>query len=66
MSCKAFLASAVVEDVELSASYLRLSRCDERFEIFAIIALEMGKMGLNRMVERDVRCEEVGKQSELD
>ena len=37
LSSKAFLTSAVVEDVELSASYLRVARCDERFEIFAVV-----------------------------
>jgi hypothetical protein len=40
---KALLASTVIEEIKLSPSYLRIADGDIRFEVFAIITLEMSK-----------------------
>jgi len=43
LSRETLLASVVIEDVESSASYLRITWCNKRFEVLAVIALEMTK-----------------------
>jgi hypothetical protein len=40
---KALLTSTVIEEIELSLSYLRIADSDVRFKVFAIITLEISK-----------------------
>jgi len=60
--------SAVIENVESHASYLRIAQCDKRFEVLAIIALEMRKWAQKReeqLVERQADVLEGGEEKRV-